>query len=297
MTGCFLGVDGGASKTRCVVTNFDGNIVSWGFGGCANKNITSFEGAVLEVRLAIMDALVKGGFLPGDIISAHCGLGGLFTDQDREAWLAGLQDLAPSAAITVDNDVFLSIPAADRAFGIAVVSGSGGNIGAITPAGRCHVNGQVNFHSAQLGRRALQALLWQIQIQKEFDPFGQALFDLANFDKEQFLESFHTQPEQLAREIAPYVSTLSTLRQPQAVEIVLAWLERVRRDVEIFQKENQLESLPVCFGGSTFTSLQAIILEHLKFPNGCLVSSLPLEEAAVKLARKQALARKALESH
>lgn len=297
MSSCLVGVDGGASKTRCVVADLDGEIVSRGFGGCANKNITSFETAVFEVRLAVMDALAKGGFLTTDIVSAHYGLGGLSTDQDHVAWLAPLRDLTPNALFTASNDVFLAIPAANQDLGIAVVSGSGGNIGAITPTGSLHVNGGVNFHSNQLGRQALQILLWQIQIQKELDPFGQALLELADLNKEQLLEIFHTEPKQLARELAPHIGKLFEQGHPQALGIILAWLEQVKRDVDTFQEEHQLESLPICFGGATFTSLKTIILEQLKFPGGCFISSLPLEEGAVKVARRTAIAHKVLKSH
>ncbi len=294
MSGCLIGVDGGASKTRCVIATLDGDIISRGLGGCANKNITSFETAVFEVRLAVMDALAKGGYLPGDVISAHYGLGGLSTDQDLEAWLASLRAFTPNALITASNDVFLAIPSTNRDFGIAVVSGSGGNIGAITPTRSFHVNGRVNFHSNQLGQQALQVMLWQTQIEKELDPFGQALLDLANLNSEQFLGIFYTQPKHLARQLAPYVSELACQKYPQALEIVLPWLALVGRDVEDFQEENRLESLPICLGGSTFASLQTIIAENIQFASGYFVSSCPLEEGALQVARKQAIAHKLL---
>lgn len=294
MSSCLVGVDGGASKTLCVVATLDGEIVSRGLGGCANKNITCFEMAFFEVRMAVMDALAKGGFLLTDVVSACYGLGGLSTDQDHEMWLTSLRTLTPHAVITVVNDVFLAIPSTGRDFGIAVVSGSGGNIGAVTPRGSFHVNGRVNFHSNQIGGQALQILLWQIQVQKALDSFGQALLELAKLDQEQLLELFQTQPKHLARELAPYVSKLSISKDPQALAIVRAWLDHVKRDVELFQNENQLEFFPVCLGGSTFIGLKAIILDQFQFPSGCFVASVSPAEGAVQVAKKAAFGRKVL---
>lgn len=60
MTKYLLGVDGGASKTRSLVANSDGTIIASGFGDCANRNVTSWEAAVLQVRLGVIDALARG---------------------------------------------------------------------------------------------------------------------------------------------------------------------------------------------------------------------------------------------
>lgn len=282
MTKYLLGVDGGASKTRSLVANSDGTIIASGFGGCANRNVTSWEAAVLQVRLGVIDALARGEILPHDIIYAHYGLGGVATSRCEQEWQDALGDLTPQATITIENDVFLAVRAVDQAHGIGVVSGSGGNIGLLSPTGKFHLNGHVRFNSAQLGRRTLQKIMFQIQGNQSLDPFSRALLELAHLDEEKLKQAMHTNPQELAREVSPLIIELYKQGYEQAQTIVHTWLEQVGEDVEDFRLTNHLESLPICFGGTTFSDMQSILTTNLKIEGQILVADTPLAEGAVK---------------
>lgn len=287
MTRYLLGVDGGASKTRCLVATMDGSIAASGHGDCANKNITSWEAATLQVRLAVIEALAKSGILPSEIASAHYGLGGVATLRCEQEWRSALQDLSPQAAITVENDVFLPIYATEQRFGIGVVSGSGGNIGAISKNGKFHVNGYVRFNSSQLGRRALQWIMPQILEGNDLDAFTQALLELAGLDEKTLREGMHTRPQGLAQDVSPFLIELCHKGHQQAHEIVHSWLEIVSTDIQNFQQANDLETLPICFGGATFCSMHSVLKTHLQVQGEILVAPVAAAEGALIAAKNQ----------
>lgn len=281
-----IGVDGGASKTRCLVAAVDGAIIGDGYSGCANKNVTSWEDAVLQVRLGVTEALVRGHVLPNQIVSAYYGLGGVVDDEDTKKWKEAVESLSPEAVVLVENDVFSALYAVDCSTGIGVVSGSGGNIGAIADGRSFHVNGHVHFSSAQLGRMALEVVMNQIKRGK-CDLFGKAVLKWAGLDEVQLWNEVYVDHGGLAARISPIVIQLSNRGHLQAQSIILDWLTKVEWDVRQFQTANELESLPICFGGATFSSMRPIILEHLKASSKILVASVPLVEGAVRAARRQ----------
>ena len=279
-----IGVDGGASKTRCFVASLNGDVMAEGLGGCANKNVTSWEDAVLQVRLAVMDALVKGEVLPSQIAAAHYGLGGVSSDACITRWKEAVNNLSPNGVISVENDVFLAVHAVDCREGIGVVSGSGGNIGAISKGKAFHVNGRVPFNSSQLGRRALEELMNLIQKKERLDRFGEAVVNLAGLDEAQFFKEVYLSLDGAAARIAPIVVELSNQENLEARSMVLDWLAGVNRSIQHFQVTNELHSFPICFGGATFSSMGSLILEHMETSSEILVSPIPLAAGAVKAA-------------
>lgn len=287
MTEFLLGVDGGASKTRCLVTSLEGTIISSGCGGCANRNITSPEAATLQVRLGVIEALAKGGILPTDIASAYYGLGGIATEKCQQEWVDAVHDLTPQATITVENDVFLAIHAVDEEKGIGVVSGSGGNIGAVTSNGTFHLNGHVHFNSSQLGRSALQVIMLQIHEQEHLNYFAQSLLELAGIDEKRLRQRMLTHPQDLAREVSPLLIQLYQQGHKEAQEIVHSWLDLVSEDVQRFQLTNNLEALPICFGGATFSAMHSVLENHLHIQGRILVATISLAEGAIKAAKRQ----------
>ena len=219
MSSYVLGIDGGASKTRCLVADLNGTVVAEGVGGCANRNVTSWDDAVLQVRLAVMKALVNGEVLPSQIAAAHYGLGGVSSHECTAHWHEAVKNLSPNAIISVENDVFLAIHAVDRKEGVGVVSGSGGNIGAIYEGRVFHVNGHVPFSSSQLGRRALEELMSQIQQRESLDPFGKVLVKLAGLSDTQLRKEAYLNSHAVAVQISPIVVELSSQGYPQARSI------------------------------------------------------------------------------
>lgn len=272
-----LGVDGGASKTDCCIATLEGTVKGWGKAGCANPNITSWADANTQVRLAVIQAMEHADVLPDQIISSYYGLGGIAQLPMVERWKEDLRFLSPNAMIQVENDVFLPIyGTTENCQGVAVVSGSGGNIGLIDGKGdRYHLNGKVHFASSQLGREALNIVMGEIQ-QKKISSFTKSIIAKANLgDPEQFVRQVRVESGQMNFRLTPLVTELAVAQDPEALRIVTQWLEQVKDNLSSFLAEYQVEDMPVCFGGSTFTSIRPIVLQELsayfKELNGCWI--------------------------
>ena len=71
-----LGVDGGGSKTRAVVTDLSGNIVGEGRAGCGNHQTNGIDAALAEIRSAAGQAVSEARAKPDDIAAVCYGLAG-----------------------------------------------------------------------------------------------------------------------------------------------------------------------------------------------------------------------------
>jgi len=58
---CVLGVDGGKSKTVCLLADSEGRLVGWGRAGNSDKYTVPIEQALDEVALCVEQALEQGG--------------------------------------------------------------------------------------------------------------------------------------------------------------------------------------------------------------------------------------------
>lgn len=258
-----IGVDGGASKTLCYVATIEGKKIGEGLAGCANKNVTGWEEALSQVRLAVICGLEDAQVDPENIIGAHYGLGGVSGQMWENRWRTELEFLSPKANIMVENDVFLPIYAESaNGHGIAIVSGSGGNIGIITTQGKCHIDGRVHFASSQLGQAALNVMLGEIQ-RGEKSAFTTKLLEDGGFRGDDvFVTQARIDPKALRFKLSPLVTKWAVAGQTQAVSIVHEWLSRVSDDLtQFFADYNHIisPSLSVCFGGTTFSSMQELV--------------------------------------
>ncbi|NLM25505.1 MAG: hypothetical protein GX208_05250 [Firmicutes bacterium] len=261
-----IGVDGGASKTECCVATLQGNIVGCGKAGSANPLVTSWQDATTQVRLAVIQGLETAGILPNQVISAHYGLGGINQESVINKWQQELFYLTPDAKLRVENDVFLPLYALTKnCQGVAVVSGSGGNIGLIDTAGnRIHVNGRVSYSSSQLGKSALNIVVREIQ-HKNLSSFSMKLLDLAGCSKEkEFIDQARVNALETQFKLAPLVSELAKLQEKTAISLVKQWLSVVKADLIKFLQAYKVKEMPVCFGGKTFASIEQLLRQQLE---------------------------------
>src|SRR5436190_24084430 len=64
---CFLGVDGGGTKTHAVITTSADQIIGEGFSGASNPVRVGFEKAVAHINKAVKQACAQAGITPHDI--------------------------------------------------------------------------------------------------------------------------------------------------------------------------------------------------------------------------------------
>lgn len=73
----FLGIDGGGSKTVCLIETGDGRILGRGLSGPANYLKVGVLTARLSIRDAVRDALSQSGVSKSEIQSSCAGIAGV----------------------------------------------------------------------------------------------------------------------------------------------------------------------------------------------------------------------------
>ncbi len=157
---CFLGIDGGGSKTLAVIVDAEGRERGRALAGSANYAAVGLEQAVANLHAAAEQAAQAAGCrLP--VKAAWLGLAGVDRPADQALLLPRLQTLADSMRLTNDAELLLS--ALDDAVGVAIVAGTGSIAlgrnarGATARAGGWgHILGDEGS-GYEIGRLALQA--------------------------------------------------------------------------------------------------------------------------------------------
>lgn len=139
MSGLFLGVDGGNTKTVALVATAEGSIVGAARAGCSDiYGAGSPEAAVAEVETAVDGALAAASATRADVAYAVFSLAGADWPEDKADLQAAIAPLLPSArAVVVVNDAIGALRAGiDDGIGLSVVCGTGGCVGARGRDGR-----------------------------------------------------------------------------------------------------------------------------------------------------------------
>lgn len=121
-----LGIDGGGTKTHCIIGDEKGNIFAEGFGGPANYQMSGMETTRHSVRTAINRALDKLNVPIEDIAYAVLGLSGA----DYEVDFTNLQSMCSTifkeVPFKIVNDCWMGLRAgSNENWGIVSVCGAG----------------------------------------------------------------------------------------------------------------------------------------------------------------------------
>lgn len=158
----YLGIDGGGTKTLCLLMEETGRVISRGEGGPANYHSVGLQAAVEQVCRAVAQAR---SFYPGISVSgAYLALAGVDRPEDRELLTRELPRFAERQYI--DNDATAALAAATWGkTGVVVISGTGSIAFGEDPAGhQVRVGGWGHILGDEgsgydLGRKALQAVV------------------------------------------------------------------------------------------------------------------------------------------
>jgi N-acetylglucosamine kinase-like BadF-type ATPase len=109
-----LGIDGGGSKTRALITDRDGTALGEGVSSTSNYHRAGIDGATNAIKTAIAAAFAQAGIAPARFAAATFGLAGVDRAADRELFSRWL-DTEPRATRSSTTPSSSSQPAPPRA--------------------------------------------------------------------------------------------------------------------------------------------------------------------------------------
>jgi N-acetylglucosamine kinase len=168
-----LGIDGGGTKTVCVVMDDTGNVLARGEGGASNYQSVGIQAALDSIQFAIIKAVTPLGTVRIDAIGL--GLAGVGRPRDIQrvqSWLQSLQSnesvpviwaLQPSNCIVCNDALIALVGGLGHGVGIVAIAGTGSIVFGRNRQGNTkrvggwgHVLGDVGsaYHIAISGLRA-----------------------------------------------------------------------------------------------------------------------------------------------
>lgn len=159
-----LGVDGGGSKTRAVVTDGAGEVLGEGLAGPSNPLRVGVGEAVGAIREAADKACAKAGVRRVEIVAAEVGLAGVKRADIRERMRAAVAELGiKTVEVVTDADIAL-YGATEGKPGLVIIAGTGSICCGINARGRRACAGGWGpvvgdeGSGSWIARRALQAV-------------------------------------------------------------------------------------------------------------------------------------------
>lgn len=128
MTGYFLGVDIGGSKSHALIADESGQAVGFGQGGPGNYEVVDWDGLRETLHVIVAEAQATAGISPGQIAGAGFGVAGF--DWPGEEWPTrqAIESLEIGAPYGLVNDAVIALLAGARdGWGVSVVAGTSNN--------------------------------------------------------------------------------------------------------------------------------------------------------------------------
>lgn len=132
----FIGVDGGATKTKAIVGDSFGNILGKGESSSSNYHFIGLENSLKSINLAIDTALDEASLSINDIAEAVFGLSGADLPAHFQELEAGITRIFPKLRFHIVNDTWIALKSGSRkGWGVAIVCGTGANACVCSPEG------------------------------------------------------------------------------------------------------------------------------------------------------------------
>jgi len=120
-----LGVDGGGTKTECVLMDPAGEIIARCFSGPSNPYRVGVESATREIEKAADLCLQEALVARNAVAAIGAGLAGTGNPELKERMRASLAGAFPGAAVSISTDLEIALAAAGEGPVIVLVAGTG----------------------------------------------------------------------------------------------------------------------------------------------------------------------------
>jgi N-acetylglucosamine kinase-like BadF-type ATPase len=161
----FLGLDGGGTKTECVLMDAEGHILAESRAGASNPLRIGFAKAFVALSEATGRALIEGHLAANQIAGICAGLAGAGRADVVQGVKEFLQSAFPQAAVRVTTDLEIALEAAvGMDEGVVLIAGTGSAAFGRNAAGKTARAGGEGPEKGDegsaydIGRRALEAV-------------------------------------------------------------------------------------------------------------------------------------------
>ncbi|MGL4344753.1 MAG: BadF/BadG/BcrA/BcrD ATPase family protein [Cellulosilyticaceae bacterium] len=121
-----LGIDGGGTKTHCIIGDEEGNIYAEGFGGPSNYQVAGIETTQNSITTAIGRALGKLNITISDITYVSLGLAGADYEEDFVILGDMCKEIFKEVPFEIVNDCWIGLRAgSESGWGIVSICGTG----------------------------------------------------------------------------------------------------------------------------------------------------------------------------
>ncbi len=128
MTGYFLGVDIGGTKSHALISDGAGNALGFGTYGPGNHEEVGYDGLQRALQTVTEKALAQAGLRKNQVTAAGFGVAGYDWPSERQPTLDTISTIGLNAPVEAVNDTIVGLLAgASQGWGVAIVAGTGTN--------------------------------------------------------------------------------------------------------------------------------------------------------------------------
>lgn len=122
---CVIGLDGGGTKTECVLMDEGQRVLLRSRSGASNPFRGGVAAAVAALREAVEEALWEAKSVPREVVAIVAGLAGAGRPELAEAVRSGLRQAYPDSKVKVITDLEAALAAMEEGPAVVLVAGTG----------------------------------------------------------------------------------------------------------------------------------------------------------------------------
>ncbi len=267
-----LGIDGGGSTVRVVVTGSDYIVLGESHGSTVNPNLVGRDAALQTIQSAVRQAVAAANLTLEDISAAGIGVAGA-DSVHSETWVREVvSGILPTAEIAPSSDHEIALVGAHgQRRGILVLAGTGSLASGVGASGEYMLVGARGYLLGDegsgywIGMEALKAIIRADDgrsLPSSLTGLFLARFDLP--DVPAVIPWLYHSGVSRTKEIATFAGTV--LEQAEqgdkvASEIALRAADELALSVRALRHRLDMESLPIAFAGGLLSSHNPLSLK------------------------------------
>jgi len=222
-----LGVDGGGTKTECVLMDPAGKTIARCFSGPSNPYRVGVESATWEIEKAADLCLQEARVTRNGVVAIGAGLAGTGNPELKEGMRVSLERAFPGAAVSILTDLETALAAAGEGPVIVLVAGTGSAAIGRNAQGEVWRTGGLgprlgdDGSAFDIGSRAVAKAAKEREERGTDSPVGLKILEQLGYASWQELqERANAQPDQVFPMVFPIVAAAADAGDPTAREIL-----------------------------------------------------------------------------